>query len=120
MPRAWHPEGVHRLRQSKGNADTERLIRTIKEELCWLREWSLVEELAIEMEKFVEYFNDNYLHSAIGYKTPNVFEAEWFKNNQFTRSATAWLVGRAVHVIFAVNNADSINAWVAEANLNEF
>ncbi len=73
----------------KGNADTERLIRTIKEELCWLREWSSVAELAVEMEKFVEYFNDNYLHSAIGYKTPNDFENEWFKNNQITRSQAA-------------------------------
>jgi transposase InsO family protein len=73
----------------KGNADTERLIRTVKEELCWLREWASVEELAVEIEKFVEYFNENYLHSAIGYKTPNAFESEWFKNNQITRSATA-------------------------------
>jgi len=73
----------------EGNADTERLIRTLKEELCWLREWSSVEELAVEMEKFVEYFNDNYLHSAIGYKTPNAFENEWFKNNQITRSQAA-------------------------------
>lgn len=70
----------------KGNADTERLIRTIKKELCWLREWSSVEELKIEMEKFVGYFNDNYLHSALGYKTPNAYENEWFKNNQMTRS----------------------------------
>ncbi len=46
----------------KGNADTERLIRTIKEELCWLREWSSVEELKIEVEKFIRYFNANYLH----------------------------------------------------------
>jgi len=73
----------------KGNADTERLIRTIKEELCWLQEWSSVAELVVEMEKFVEYFNANYLHSALGYKTPNAFEAEWFKNNQITHSATA-------------------------------
>ncbi len=73
----------------KGNADTERLIRTIKEELCWLREWSSVEELKIEMENFVEYFNANYLHSAIGYKTPNAYENEWFKNNQITRSQAA-------------------------------
>lgn len=73
----------------KGNADTERLMRTIKEELCWLREWSSVEELKIAVEKFVEYFNANYLHSALGYKTPNAFENEWFKNNQITHSATA-------------------------------
>lgn len=61
---------------SKGNADTERLIRSIKEEFCWLREWSSVEELKPEMERFVEYVNADYLHSAIGYKTPNAFEAE--------------------------------------------
>ncbi len=73
----------------KGNADTERLIRTIKEELCWLREWASVEELAVEVEKFVEHFNAYYLHSAIGYKTPNEFEAKWFKNNQITHSQAA-------------------------------
>ncbi len=73
----------------KGNADTERLIRTVKEELCWLREWSSVAELAVEMEKFVEYFNESYLHSALGYKTPNDFENEWFKNNRITRSQSA-------------------------------
>ncbi len=69
--------------------DTERLIRTIKEELCWLQEWSSVEELAIAMEKFVEYFNANYLHSALGYKTPNAFENQWFKQNQVTLFAKA-------------------------------
>jgi transposase InsO family protein len=41
------------------------------------------------MEKFVEYFNEQYLHSALGYKTPNAFENQWFKNNQITLSATA-------------------------------
>lgn len=73
----------------KGNADTERLIRTIKEELIWLREWSSVGELAQAMDEFVEYFNANYLHSALGYQTPNGFEAEWFANNQITLSAAA-------------------------------
>jgi hypothetical protein len=53
--------------------------------LIWLREWSSVKELAIEMESFVEYFNEQYLHSTLGDKTPNAFEAEWFKTNQITR-----------------------------------
>ncbi len=73
----------------EGNPDTGRLIRTIKEELCWLREWSSVEELATEVEQSVEYFYEQYLHSAIGYKTPNEFENHWFKNNQITRSQAA-------------------------------
>ena len=29
----------------KGNADTERMMRTLKEELCWLQEWSSANEL---------------------------------------------------------------------------
>ncbi len=45
------------------------------------------------VEGFVEYFNRNYLHSAIGYRTPNEFEKQWFKENQETLSATAWLTG---------------------------
>jgi len=49
-----------------------------------------VEELARRaMEEFVEYFNQNYLHSALGYKTPNALENEWFKQNQKTLSAKA-------------------------------
>ncbi len=73
----------------KGNADTKRLIRTIKEELCWLREWSSVTELAIEMEKFVEYFNGNYLHSALGYKTPKHLKQNGSKIIKLLTSATA-------------------------------
>lgn len=58
----------------KGNADTERMMRTLKEELVWLREWKSVEELKKALDVFVESFNEQYLHSALGYKTPNQFE----------------------------------------------
>lgn len=73
----------------KGNADTERLIRTIKEELIWLREWSSVAELAQAVAAFVEDFNQGYLHSALGYKTPSAFERQWLAENQITLSAAA-------------------------------
>jgi transposase InsO family protein len=73
----------------KGNADTERLMRTLKEELVWLREWSWVEELARAVAEFVEEFNQHYLHSALGYKTPNKFEEQWLADNQMTLSAAA-------------------------------
>ena len=33
----------------KGNADTERMIRTMKEELFWLREWEHERELSLEL-----------------------------------------------------------------------
>ena len=73
----------------KGNADTERLICTIKEELMWLREWATVEEVARAMESFAPDFNEHYLHSALGYQTPNEFEKQWFAESQKTLSATA-------------------------------
>lgn len=70
----------------KGNADTERLMRTIKEELIWLRERSSVEELRAAMPSFATDYNEHYLHSAIGCKTPNQFEKQWFEESLKTLS----------------------------------
>ena len=73
----------------KGNADTERMMRTLKEELCWLREWSSVTALKTALDTFVENFNSGYLHSALGYKTPNAFEKEHLENQQATLNLAA-------------------------------
>ena len=67
----------------KGNADTERVFRTMKEELIWLREWNSPFELADALGKWIEYYNGKYLHSALGYKTPIKFEEE-YQNSQVT------------------------------------
>ncbi len=56
----------------KGNADTERMMRTIKEELLWLNEWTSAAELK----------------EALGYRTPERFETE-YKNSRDTLLATA-------------------------------
>jgi len=64
----------------KGNADTERMIRTMKEELFWLREWENERELSLELDKWVEYYNRDYLHSAHGYRTPVHVEEEYYRN----------------------------------------
>ena len=65
----------------KGNADTERMIRTMKEELFWLREWESERELSLELNKWVEYYNRSYLHSAHGYRTPVQVEEEYYRNH---------------------------------------
>jgi len=64
----------------KGNADTERMIRTMKEELFWLREWKGEAELSKALDKWVEYYNRSYLHSALGYHTPIQAEVEYYNN----------------------------------------
>jgi transposase InsO family protein len=68
----------------KGNADTERMIRTIKEELIWLREWKDEYELTKELGKWVQYYNSSYLHSAIGYRTPIQAHNDYYENNNKT------------------------------------
>jgi len=61
----------------KGNADTERVFRTMKEELLWLREWTSPFELADALSSWITKYNQNYLHSSLGYKSPNQFEEEY-------------------------------------------
>ena len=64
----------------KGNADTERMIRTMKEELFWLREWESEREICLELNKWVQYYNWSYLHSALGYRTPVQVEERYYKS----------------------------------------
>jgi transposase InsO family protein len=61
----------------KGNADTERVIRTLKEECLWLHEWTCPLTLASAFETWLEDYNEHYLHSALGYKPPRQFEREY-------------------------------------------
>lgn len=54
----------------KGNAETERFMRTMKEELIWLIEWLSAEELIKALENWVVKYNSEYLHSKLNYRTP--------------------------------------------------
>jgi putative transposase len=58
----------------KGNADTERMTRTLKEECLWLQEWSSPFELLRAFEAWIVYDNNHYLHSSLGDRTPRQFE----------------------------------------------
>jgi transposase InsO family protein len=60
----------------KGNADTERVMRTIKEDFIWVREFSNPIEFAEQFKKWVEDYNNDYPHSSLKYKTPCQFEKE--------------------------------------------
>jgi transposase InsO family protein len=58
----------------KGNAETERLMRTIKEELLWLREFAHVEEARSAIRQWIDVdYNLYYVHSSLGYKSPVEF-----------------------------------------------
>jgi len=58
----------------KDNADTERVMRTIKEDLVWPREWDFPFELEKALKQWIQNYNADYPHSALGYLTPEQFE----------------------------------------------
>jgi putative transposase len=60
----------------KGNADTERVMRTIKEDFVWTRDYSSSDEFIEQFKQWVEDYNNDYPHSSIGHKTPCEFEKE--------------------------------------------
>jgi putative transposase len=65
----------------KGNADTERVMRTVKEECLWLQEWTCPFVLVSALDSWITYYNEHYLHSTLGYKPPSQFEREYYSSH---------------------------------------
>ena len=61
----------------KGNADTERVIRTIKEDLVWTNEWESFEQLEKAILQWVKDYNEDFPHMALAYMTPYQYE-QWY------------------------------------------
>jgi putative transposase len=62
----------------KGNAATERVIRTLKEECVWLQEWTSPFALIRALAVWITDYNEHYLHSALGYQSPSQFERQYY------------------------------------------
>jgi putative transposase len=79
-------QGFTSYNNPKGNADTERVIRTLKEECLWLQEWNCPFALIRALENWIMQYNEHYLHSALSYKSPRQFEREYHLSHgtQFT------------------------------------
>jgi putative transposase len=58
----------------KGNAETARVIRTLKEECLWLQEWTSPFDLIRALAVWITDDHEQDLHSALGYQSPRPFE----------------------------------------------
>jgi putative transposase len=65
----------------KGNADTERVRRPLKEECLWRQEWTCPFELIQAFEGWVADYNEHDLHSTLGYKPPAQFERDYYRSH---------------------------------------
>ena len=72
----------------KGNADTERFMRTFKEELVWSRDWQDPFEFAQAATKWFETYNREYLHSSLEYRTPEAFEKQFYDERREQKPLT--------------------------------
>ena len=66
------PETKEELLYPKGNADTECVIRPLKEDLVWPREFDSVQAFEAVLKQWVKDYNEDFPHSALNYETPCV------------------------------------------------
>jgi len=58
------------VREPEGNGVAERFIRTLKENLLWVRDFETIEELRLALIDFARWYNENWLVARHRYKTP--------------------------------------------------
>ena len=64
----------------KGNADTERVIRTFKEDLIWPYDWDHPFDFQRALENWIDNYNQDYPHQSLGYRTPCEYYQQYVKN----------------------------------------
>jgi len=58
------------VREPEGNGCAERFIRTLKENLLWVRSFDTIEELRRALVEFKDRYNNNWIIQRHGYRTP--------------------------------------------------
>ena len=64
------------VREPEGNGCAERFIRTLKENLLWVRSFATVEELRLALLAFKQTYNQSWIIERHGYKAPAQVRAE--------------------------------------------
>ena len=59
------------VRAPEGNGCAERFIRTLKENLLWVRTFDTIEELRVAVLEFRETYNSTWLIERHGFRPPN-------------------------------------------------
>ena len=59
------------------NADTERVIRTIKKDAVWPYEWDSIGELREALALWIGQYNTDYPHSSLNYRTPEEYRMDY-------------------------------------------
>jgi putative transposase len=63
------------VREPEGNGCVERFIRTLKENLLWLRRFDTIEDLRLALHAFKDTYNRTWIVERHGYQTPAAVRA---------------------------------------------
>jgi putative transposase len=63
------------VREPEGNGCVERFIRTLKENLLWVRRFDTIEELRLALHAFKSSYNHTWIVERHGYQTPSAVRA---------------------------------------------
>jgi len=66
----------------KGNADTERMIRTLKEDLVWPYDWDNPFTFQRALNQWVDDYNHVFSRKALGYHAPCEYYQKYGKNKE--------------------------------------
>ena len=64
------------VREPEGNGCVERFIRTLKENLLWVRRFATIEELRQALIEFQRLYNRTWIVQRHGYRTPAQVRAD--------------------------------------------
>jgi transposase InsO family protein len=64
------------VREPEGNGVAEHFIRTLKENLLWVRTFNTVEELRLALLEFASWYNTQWLVARHGHRTPAQVRAD--------------------------------------------
>jgi len=57
----------------KGNSDTERVMRTIKEDIVWPYEWDNPFDFQVRLAHWIHEYNTDFPHQSLNNMTPTQF-----------------------------------------------
>ena len=57
--------------EPQGNGCCERFVRTLKEQLLWVRRFDTIDELQEALQEFKQRYNEQWIMIRHGFKSPN-------------------------------------------------